>query len=116
MHNKLILLLLPLLFLASPSAASENNFHGKMSLSQAIDKVRNAIVQVRVKISHSQEEIQKNHKLKLFKSSILGTGFFVNDDGYVVTANHVVSDFINDQHARLKVYVAYQNIERKNRI
>lgn len=91
--------------------AAEQGKYGEMNLSQSVDRLRNAIVQIGVTTTHSMDEIKHDPSLKHYEHKTLGTGFFVNSDGYVITANHVVADIKTDKHTRITVGVAAPHVE-----
>lgn len=62
-----------------------------MDLAQAVDQVRPSIVQITFHASDFPNDMREQLG-KLFVNQPLGTGFFVNGDGYVITARHVVKD------------------------
>ncbi|SPE33875.1 hypothetical protein SBA2_810023 [Acidobacteriia bacterium SbA2] len=62
------------------------------SLSQMIDLVRETVVQVAVVLDNPGTQIPEDLGLRLYFDNgkyVLGTGFFVNEDGDVITAAHV---------------------------
>ena len=60
-----------------------------MTLSEAIESVRGAIVQVSL-FAFDREGNYRERWGKSFLAEPIGTGFLVNEDGIVVTANHVL--------------------------
>lgn len=60
-----------------------------MDLSQAIEHIQPSIVQILFFATDFSEEIWREIG-RPFITHVLGTGFFVNSDGYVVTAGHVI--------------------------
>jgi hypothetical protein len=60
-----------------------------MELSDAIDRVKPIIVQISILASDLSPKFQQRLQ-KPFLNIVLGTGFFVSSDGYVITARHVV--------------------------
>ena len=81
-----------------------------MDLTKSIDKVRTGIVQVSIQVRHSLEEVRNNPRLKMIENIKLGTGFFVNDDGYVATNLHVVASW-KPEMGDLKALVPAPNID-----
>lgn len=61
----------------------------KMQLVKAVDHIRPGIVQIGFVAEGLSAEL-RNRLGRPFVRSCLGTGFFVNSDGYVVTARHVI--------------------------
>jgi S1-C subfamily serine protease len=60
-----------------------------MDLTESVDHVRPCIVQVNFLATHLSQNLQSQLN-RPFVSSPLGTGFLVNSEGYVITANHVI--------------------------
>lgn len=46
---------------------------------------------VRIVVKSTQAEINENFEIEIFEYEGSGSGFFISDDGYIVTNNHVVS-------------------------
>lgn len=63
----------------------------KLTLSEAIQAVKPAIVQILLLGTNLEPAFQAKIQAPFFKH-ILGTGFFVSDDGHVITAKHVIDD------------------------
>jgi hypothetical protein len=63
-----------------------------LTLSEAIDNVKPIVVQISFMASNLSLELKTSTK-KPFIHLALGTGFFVNDEGYIVTAKHVIDGF-----------------------
>lgn len=63
-----------------------------MSLMEAIDKIRLGVVQIVFYLSpEPQEFIEFQARFKRsFLNIILGSGFFVNSEAHIITANHVI--------------------------
>jgi len=76
-----------------------------MNLSQAIESLRPCVVQVAF-------------SARARATNILGTGFFVNSDGFVITAHHVIHfgqrlvEQIDADRKRLTIGLAQPNTER----
>lgn len=62
-----------------------------MDLAQAVDQVRPSIVQISFHASDFPTEMWRQLG-RPFIHVPIGTGFFVNSDGFVITARHVVCD------------------------
>jgi S1-C subfamily serine protease len=60
-----------------------------LTLPEAIQKVKPCIIQVSILATNLAPEFQERIK-KPFFDNVLGTGFFVNPEGYVITAKHVI--------------------------
>ncbi len=60
-----------------------------MSLAQAIDRIRPVVVQIGF-MAAGRDLMEKIRRP--FVRVPLGTGFFVNSEGYVVTTNHVIQE------------------------
>lgn len=94
--KQLICLAFPL-FLLSIGLAVQNPptaIHGSKNLSDMIDLVRSSIVRIQVDLENPRTEIPADLQYRgCFKSGtcVVGTGFFVNESGDVVTAWHVVN-------------------------
>ena len=86
-----------------------------MSLPDVIDAVRPSMVQITFTVSGLSEEELRRLGAKTAHSGPLGTGFFINEDAYVVTAQHVIDDAreVSAQFPTAKVHVgvglAYPN-------
>ena len=88
-----------------------------MDLTEAIENIRHSIVQISVFAAGFSPELRQ----RLGRPSLgnpLGTGFLVNQDGYVVTANHVIesgNQFLGQMEAAekkgMQVGFAYPNSE-----
>ena len=87
-----------------------------MSLSEAIEKVKPSIVQNSFFATGLSPEFQAKIQKPVF-SHVLGTGFFINSDGYVVTARHVIeggnkmAEKIPAANKRILVGLALPNTE-----
>jgi S1-C subfamily serine protease len=94
-----------------------------------IELVRPAVVQVMVRITDGRwqeplpvsEPVQHCFTVTITRC-VVGTGFFINDTGDVVTASHVADDVqqiiqvlgTNGIHARATIGVSTPNVETKN--
>jgi serine protease Do len=97
MVKKAMSFLLAFLLLTVQACAMSRGQEIKMNLSQSIDKLIDSIVQISFESPTGR--------------GTLGTGFFINDDGYVLTARHVIADIKSNPGIKLLVGVAYPNIE-----
>lgn len=61
-----------------------------MTLPDIIDSVRPSIVQITYTVFDLPEAERRRLGVSMVLSRPLGTGFFVNDEAYIVTAQHVV--------------------------
>lgn len=57
--------------------------------SESVEKIRSTIVQISFLASGLSRETYEKVSTP-FTNRVLGTGFFVNSDGYVITAKHVI--------------------------
>ena len=78
------------------------------NLPDLIDRVRGSVVQIVVGPKDPNAEVPADLGLQCFirKECVIGTGFFVNTDGDVVTASHVASDA-----AKVIARLASRNLE-----
>lgn len=79
-------------FIFSSSAIGNNigrRENMSMNLSGAVERIRPCVTQI-VFSAHDLSEELRNKIGKPFISSPIGTGFLLNSDGYVITANHVI--------------------------
>jgi S1-C subfamily serine protease len=85
--------ILPLLISACLSYANEKKEGQEMimNLPQAIDRIRPCVLQIVVMALHLSEELRSKVGTS-FLSIPMGTGFLVNSEGYVITANHVIDE------------------------
>jgi len=60
-----------------------------MDLAQALEHVRPTIVQICLSATDLSEDLWKKVG-RPFVTHTLDTGFFVNSDGYVITARHAI--------------------------
>ena len=60
-----------------------------MNISEAIDRVRPTIVQISFTAIFSKDEKLRRKRPLIHRN--LGTGFFINSDGYVISAYHVIN-------------------------
>jgi S1-C subfamily serine protease len=72
-----------------PISVEEREEKTPMQISEAIDHIRPAVVQIRFFAAGFTDEVRRRMG-RPFITACLGTGFFVNSDGYVVTACHVI--------------------------
>lgn len=85
-----------------------------LNLISALKLIRPCIVQITLFATKLSAE-DKERLGKNYINHPLGTGFFVNDEGFVVTANHVITEGINSikrikaGYKKLKVGVAQPN-------
>jgi len=61
-----------------------------MNLTEAVERIRPCILQIVFSATDLSQEF-RNQIGRPFISSPIGTGFFLNSDGYVITANHVIN-------------------------
>ncbi len=116
---KTIVAIAGLLILANLNAQAEQlatrNVKAKtMTLPDAIEYVRPSVIQMTMMLDNFSGSAVAAFGGKLFVAFPLGTGFLVNEDGYVVTALHVVRAFQAYQvegRKRLLVGVAAPNSE-----
>jgi S1-C subfamily serine protease len=80
-----------------------------MDLSQAVDAIRPSIVQIIFTAVALSKGVQRR-SVRPYHSPV-GTGFFVNSDGYVITANHVISKIVEKQGGQITVGLAIPNTE-----
>ena len=64
-----------------------------MALPEAIEKIKPIVVQISLMATDLSPEIRAKSD-KIFLNYVLGTGFFVSDRGYVLTAKHVIDGAI----------------------
>lgn len=62
---------------------------GIMNVAQAVERIRPSIVQITFHTTDLSEDMRRRLG-RPFISYPLGTGFLVNEDGYVITARHVI--------------------------
>jgi S1-C subfamily serine protease len=60
-----------------------------LGLPQAIEQIRPSIVQFCFMATELSEKLRQQVGAPFLKK-VIGTGFFVNDEGYVITARHVL--------------------------
>jgi S1-C subfamily serine protease len=85
-----------------------------MNLPEATEFLRPSVVQLTLSLDQLSSSAAVAFGGKFFLDLPLGTGFFVNEDGYVVTARHVVKAFENlriEGRKRLLVGMAGPNLE-----
>lgn len=87
-----------------------------MTLADSIEAIRPSIVQIGYEVSRLSETVRRRIGQDWANGS-LGTGFFVNSAGYVITARHVITEgttFLNQIQAgekRMVVGLAIPNAE-----
>src|SRR5215467_8141813 len=67
-----------------------------LSLTDIFKRIKDSVVQVTSTISNPNEIIILNGKRLSGNSTALGSGFIYDDNGHIVTNNHVVSDTSNN--------------------
>jgi S1-C subfamily serine protease len=85
-----------------------------MTLPEAIDYLRPSVIQMTMMLDNFSGSAVAAFGGRPFVAHPLGTGFLINEDGYVVTALHVVRAFQAYQvegRKRLVVGVAAPNLE-----
>jgi len=86
-----------------------------MTLPDAIEHLRPSVVQIVLSLDQPSPSAAVAFGGKHFLNLPLGTGFFVNEDGYVVTARHVVKAFENIQiEARKRLFVGMAGPDFEN--
>ena len=70
-------------------ALAERQPTGLVNLAAAVERVRPAVVQIVLAAEGLPQEVEKRVG-RSFLLGAIGTGFLVNEDGYVITANHVM--------------------------
>ena len=76
-----------------------------MYLTEAITRIRSSVVQISFSAFNLSTEESKKHGGRTWMVQPIGTGFFVNSDGMVITANHVIQsglDNIKNFRAEIK--------------
>lgn len=117
--SKILAVIAGLLVLSSVNAkaarSQEKRVQPKtMTLPEAVEFLRPSVVQMVLSLDQPSGSSAAVFGGKPFLDVPLGTGFFVNEDGYVVTARHVVKAFENIQieaRKRLLVGMAGPNLE-----
>ncbi len=79
-------------FSAPPRAKGKKN---TMTLPEAVNFVRPSVVQLTLTLDQFPEPTRAAVGGRFFLSRALGTGFFVSDEGYVITAMHVLKAYQN---------------------
>jgi S1-C subfamily serine protease len=67
-----------------------------LSLSDIFKRIKDSVVQITSTISNPNEIIILNGKRLTGNSTALGSGFIYDDNGHIVTNNHVVPDISNN--------------------
>src|SRR6266852_1931270 len=100
---------------AGPQTVKENARQKAMNLPGAFEYLRPSVVQMVLSLDQPSGSAAAIFGGKLFLNLALGTGFFVNEDGYVVTARHVVKAFENLQiEARKRLFVGMAGPDMEN--
>ena len=87
-----------------------------MNLAEAIEQIRPSIVQISFQASDLSEDLRKTTGSSFLRIP-LGSGFFVSEGGYVITANHVLDSGrqqiqqVQAGQKRLLVGLAHPNTE-----
>jgi S1-C subfamily serine protease len=85
-----------------------------LSLVQAIERIRPSIVQIIFSATGLSQELRQKVGA-FFLIEVLGTGFFINSDAYVITARHVLqhgreySKLINAENKSFKIALGLPN-------
>ena len=100
---------------AGPQTTREKAQQKTMNLPGAIEFLRPSVVQMVLSLDQLSGSAAAALGGKLFLNLPLGTGFFVNEDGHVVTARHVVKAFENLQiEARKRLFVGMAGPDLEN--
>src|SRR5712692_6765719 len=100
---------------AGPQTTREKAQQKTMNLPEAIEFLRPSVVQMVLSLDQPTGSAVAALGGKSFLNLALGTGFFVNEDGYVVTARHVVKAFENLQiEARKRLFVGMAGPDFEN--
>ena len=59
---------------------------------------------VRIVVKKTQAELGENLKIEIYEYDGTGSGFFISNDGYIVTNNHVISGAVT-----IEVYTNYRS-------
>ena len=87
-----------------------------MDLSQAIIQISSSIIQICFSATELSMDLQRRVGTP-FITEILGTGFYVNSDAYIITARHVIQkgrrliDQIDARRKKLFIEIGLPNSE-----
>lgn len=111
MFKRVIVLgFLSIFILLSTYAKGETKMPRNDSLNEVINNIRHCVVQINLFVLGTKTE--QKQKIPFHENRVAGSGFFINDKGYVITNAHV----IREAEKYFRMVEENENIEVKDKI